>query len=158
MSGTTLYFLVIMGGISLGYRNFWCRYLCPYGALLGLLSLASPFKIKRDEDRCIHCHACSRNCPTLIDVEKKAVVSSPECFGCLTCLSRCPSEGALDIAVGAGKRKILRPLLYPLFLLVIFYLIIGSGMISGRWNSKIPYEEYRRILSSQVNSLSHPWR
>lgn len=158
MSQTTFRFLLIMGGLSLVYRNFWCRYLCPYGALLGLLSLISPFKIKRDESRCVHCHACSKNCPTLIDVENKAVVSSSECFGCLSCVSRCPSKGALDISVGAIKRKTLQPFLYPLFLLVVFYLIIGTSMVSGTWSSKIPHEEYRRILATDLNSMSHPGR
>jgi ferredoxin len=92
-------------------------------------------------------------------VEKKTVVSSPECFGCLTCVSRCPSEGALDISAGIlRKRKVLSPLLYPLLLLAVFSLIIGSSMVSGKWSSKITYDEYRRILSSDLNNLSHPGR
>jgi polyferredoxin len=156
MSGITFGFLIAVGGLSLVYRNFWCRYLCPYGALLGLLSVVSPFKIKRDEDKCVHCHACNENCPSLINVENKEVVSSPECFGCLTCVSRCPSKGALDISVGAVKRKIVHPVLYPLILLAVFYLIIGAAAVSGNWGSHIPYGEYTRIFSTSLESLVHP--
>jgi len=159
MSNATLFFLLAMGVLSLVYKNVWCRYFCPYGALLGLLSLISPFKIKRDEGKCVHCHACSSNCPTLIDVEKKTTVSSSECFSCLTCVSRCPSEGALDISAGGGmKRKALPGALYPVLLLLLFYTIIGSGIIGGKWKSQVTYEEYRRILSADMNSLGHPGR
>jgi hypothetical protein len=39
--------------LSVFIQNFWCRYLCPYGALMGLVSLLSPVKIRRDAEACI---------------------------------------------------------------------------------------------------------
>lgn len=147
MSTITLCVLIFLTAFSLIYKNFWCRYLCPYGGLLGLLSCLSPVKIRRNKDKCIHCLACSKNCPSLLDVEKKDVVTSPECFGCMTCVSKCPSEGALDITVKTGKkRKAFNPYLYPVLLVVIFYLVIGVGMATGKWHSQLPYEEYSRII------------
>jgi len=135
MSGTTFWSLCLIGGFSLVYKNFWCRYLCPYGALLGLLSFLSPAKIRREEEKCIHCGACSRNCPSLLQVEEKEVVSSPECFGCLTCVSHCPSAGALDITVGAGRtRKVFSPYIYAAALVLIFYLVIVAGIFTGHWH------------------------
>jgi polyferredoxin len=74
MSQTGFWSLLFIGGFSLLLKNFWCRYLCPYGALLGLLSSCSPVKIRRNEEKCIHCGACTRNCPTLLPVETKEVV------------------------------------------------------------------------------------
>jgi len=133
MSTLTLWILIALVGLSVLYKNFWCRYLCPYGALLGLLSRFSPFKIRRNEEKCIHCHACTSHCPTLIDVEKNDVIKSEECFGCMTCVSHCPSEGALDLSVRSGKKiRILRPYLYPVILIILFYLVIGIGMASGK--------------------------
>src|ERR1035437_7892023 len=38
--------LLVLGSILV--QNFWCRYLCPYGAMMGLVSLLSPVKIRRD--------------------------------------------------------------------------------------------------------------
>jgi polyferredoxin len=147
MSTLTMWILVALVVLSLFYKNFWCRYLCPYGALLGLLSRFSPFKIRRNEEKCIHCHACTSHCPTLIDVEKNEVIKSEECFGCMTCVSRCPSEGALDLSVRLGKKvRIISPSLYPMILIVLFYLVIGIGMVSGKWHSQIPYEEYQRLI------------
>lgn len=147
MSGATALSLVALAGLSAAYKNFWCRYLCPYGALLGLLSRLSPLKIRRNEAQCTHCGACSRNCPSMLDVEKSSAVKSEECFACLTCLSHCPSKGALDVA---SKKRSLNPYLYPVLLVTLFYLIIGLGAISGNWRSQVPYEEYKRILSVQA--------
>lgn len=147
MTLLTMWVLIAFGALSLLYKNFWCRYLCPYGALLGLLGRFSPFKVRRDEKKCIHCHACTQQCPALIDVENKAVVKSEECFGCLTCVSRCPAEGALDLTAGAGKKVLsVQPWLFPLLLLALFYLVIGIGAATDTWHSKIPYEEYQRLI------------
>jgi ferredoxin len=129
------------------YKNFWCRYLCPYGGLLGLLSRFSPFKVRRNEEKCIHCHACTQNCPTLIDVEKKEVVKSEECFGCLTCVSHCPAEGALELTASAGKKVgVVKPWLFPILLIVLFYLVIGIGVATDKWHSKIPNEDYQVLI------------
>ena len=157
MSTLTLWILVALVVLSLLYKNFWCRYLCPYGALLGLLSRFSPFKIRRNEEKCIHCHACTSHCPTLIDVEKNDVIKSEECFGCMTCVSRCPSEGALDLSLRLGKKvRTISPSLYPVILIVLFYLVIGIGMASGKWHSQIPYEEYQRLIPElQKDSTGH---
>jgi polyferredoxin len=43
-------FLVLRVAGSVGVQNFWCRYFCPYGALMGLVSLASPLRIRREPD------------------------------------------------------------------------------------------------------------
>jgi polyferredoxin len=147
MTTLTMGVLIALGALSLLYKNFWCRYLCPYGALLGLFSRMSPFKVRRNEEKCIHCHACTTHCPTMIDVEKKELVKSEECFGCLTCVSRCPSKGALELTAGVGKKiNVVRPWLFPIILIALFYLAIGIGMATDNWRSKIPYEDYQQMI------------
>ncbi len=147
MGQMTAIVLAVLVVLSVFVKNFWCRYLCPYGALAGLLSRVSPFKIRRNEEKCKHCHACSTHCPTMIDVENKAVVKSAECFGCLTCVSRCPSPGALDISLSTGKKvKPVKPWLFPVIAVFLFYLVIGIGILTGKWHSQIPYEEYQRLI------------
>ena len=155
MTTLTFWVLVVLAVLSLLYKNFWCRYLCPYGALLGIVSRMSPIKVRRNEEKCVHCHACTKHCPTLIDVEKKDVVKSGECFGCMTCVSRCPAPGALDMTVKAGSRmRVLTPYLYPVLLVALFYLVIGIGVLAGKWHSDIPYEEYQRLIP-QIQHLEH---
>jgi len=155
MSSITMGVLIALVALSILYKNFWCRYLCPYGALLGLVSRFSPFKIRRNEEKCVHCHACTKHCPTLIDVEQKAVVKSAECFGCLTCVSHCPAKGALDLTFKLGKKSgIVKPWLYPILILALFCLVIGIGMATDKWQSKIPYEEYQRLVPEVVKEYA----
>jgi len=143
----TLWVLITLAVLSVLYKNFWCRYLCPYGALLGLLSRLSPFKVWRNDERCTHCHECSAHCPTLIDVESKTVVKSEECFGCLTCMSHCPSPGAIVLTVRAGKKfSAVKAYLFPMLLVALFYLVIGIGVVTDKWHSKIPYEDYQQLI------------
>lgn len=152
---TTLTFvtLLILFTGSVFYKNLWCRYLCPYGALLGLLSFFSPLKITRNKNACIDCGKCSKNCPALLPVDKKIRVRSPECTGCLTCVSHCPAKGALDIAF--TKKKVLTPVLFAVLVVALFFGTIGIGMIRGRWHSAITPEEYRHIIP-EASTLEHP--
>ena len=83
-------FLGLGGGIvmstlalaSLFIQNFWCRYLCPYGALLGTVATASPLAIRRDSAVCIDCAKCARACPAALPVDRLVTVRSAECTVC----------------------------------------------------------------------------
>jgi len=153
MTLVTFITLVILFAASLFLKNFWCRYLCPYGALLGILSLCSPLKITRNEEACIHCGKCTKNCPSLLPVDKKIMVMSPECTGCLTCVSHCPAKGALDMSF--TKSRVLHPLVFAILVIALFFGAIGIGKIADRWNSAVTYEQYKRIIP-QTSRLEHP--
>lgn len=95
----TLVFVAIISIMSLFIRNARCRYLCPYGALLGLFSLLSPFKIRRNADSCIDCGKCAKNCPSNIPVDKLIQVRTVECTGCMTCVESCPVASTLTFSL-----------------------------------------------------------
>lgn len=153
MSGATAAVLGGLTALSLFYKNFWCRYLCPYGAFLGLLSCLSPLKITRSEEACTHCHRCTRNCPSGLPVEDKTRVRSPECTGCLTCVSGCPARGALEVALPRGRP--VRPLLYAALVVVLFFGITGGAKLAGKWRSGVTYGEYRALVPA-ASTLEHP--
>jgi len=153
MTTTTAISLSLLFVLSLFYRNFWCRYLCPYGALLGLVSLLSPLKITRNKEACIHCGKCTKNCPSLLPVEKLKSVRSPECTGCLTCVSHCPANNALDISL--ARKKALHPVLFACLVVAVFFGGIGIARLTGKWHSAVTYEEYQRIIP-QTGHLDHP--
>jgi ferredoxin len=72
--------------------RFWCRYLCPLGALLGLLSKVSILR-RTVNEHCTQCQACARVCPTgTIEAERGFASDSGECTMCLDCLAVCPHE------------------------------------------------------------------
>jgi polyferredoxin len=153
MTATAALTLLVLAALSLPVKNFWCRYLCPYGALVGLLSYLSPLKITRDEAACIHCKRCTRSCPQMIPVEEKLRVRSPECTGCLTCVSQCPARGALEVA--APKGRAVRPMVFVALVAVVFFGTIGAAKLTGHWQSSVTYEEYKALLPD-ASRFEHP--
>jgi polyferredoxin len=145
-STTTLFVVLFLTGLSLFYRNFWCRYLCPYGALLGLFSVLSPMKIRRDMDRCNGCRKCSQACPAGLPVHSRIAVRSPECTGCLTCAGECAKTSrALHMAPPFWK-GLFPGWFFPLLVVILFGLGVTTGMISGHWQTSLTYEDYQRLI------------
>ena len=153
MSLTTLVVLASLTFLSLFYKNFWCRYLCPYGALLGLASMVSPFKIRRDAVGCTGCQRCSNSCASDLPVHSCATVSSPECTGCLTCVANCPEQNVLAMQPAFWRRSV--PVwVFPVVVIFVFMAAIGAGMVSGHWYSSLSYSDYQRLIPL-VPYLSH---
>ncbi len=92
---TGLIVLGIFVVTSVFVPNFWCRFLCPYGALLGFVSLLSPARIRRKAEPCIDCGKCAKACPASLPVDKLLSIKSVECTGCMECVTVCPAESAL---------------------------------------------------------------
>ena len=142
-------FLVL---VSLVIRNFWCRFLCPYGALLGLLSLTGPLRVRRDPAACIDCGRCDRVCPASIRVSRAGPVRHPECVGCMGCVEACPREGCLSLAAG-GRALPFRA--FPLAVVGLFLLFYLGAVLTGRWETAIPPEMFRPLYQS-AGDLAHP--
>ena len=154
MSTTAAVVMGVLAALSLIYKNFWCRYLCPYGALTGLLGMLSPVKITRHEVACIDCNKCARACPNQLEPDTVLRVSSPECSGCMSCVGACPSNGALDAELKAGGLK-LRPVVYAAAVALVFFGVIWGAMLGGHWHSDVSYEQYRQLVP-QAGRLDHP--
>lgn len=87
--------LAILGvslGLSLFVERPWCKYACPYGAVLGLSNLFRVFSIRRSETTCKADGACSILCPMNIPVDSQTTVRDHQCISCLECTSEaiCP--------------------------------------------------------------------
>lgn len=142
MSSFTARVLIGLALLSILIRFFWCRYLCPYGALLGMTSWLSLLKIRRNPDTCIDCQECTRVCPMNIKVHKENTVLSDECNACLRCVEVCPVENTLTFSVTKSKGR-LRPAAYAFAIILLF---LGGSIIarlSGVWQNNIPTQEYR---------------
>jgi len=70
--------------------RFWCRVLCPAGALMGVMSGVSLFRIRRDVEKCTDCQKCLRHCHGGCDPHTELRVS--ECHVCMNCIPSCPED------------------------------------------------------------------
>lgn len=152
-SNLTLWVMGFLVLVSFFSRNFWCRYLCPYGALLGLVALVSPLRIRRDQSLCIACHKCEKVCPGAIRVAASSSINSPECLGCLECVAACPVDDCLTVSL-YGRRK-LPALLLPLGVLLIFFALWLWARSSGHWYSEIPLDVLKAYYQ-ESRILTHP--
>jgi len=79
-----------VGAMSLGEKRFWCRYLCPVGGLLTIVSRLNPFlkpKVQHDANH-RNCGACATICPEGINICKEKTFA--RCTKCFDCYSKCP--------------------------------------------------------------------
>ena len=148
ISTVAFFVLLTLIGLSLFIRNFWCRFLCPYGALIGLGSLFQLTKVKRNEESCIDCNACTRACPNKIDVAKKKAVRTVECTACLQCVEACPVNDTLNMTV--ATKKIDRWAL-PLGFFALFFIVVVIAKLTGHWESEITYDQYRYLIQLLEN-------
>jgi polyferredoxin len=156
--------LIVLGVLviaSLLIQNFWCRYLCPYGALLGITSLFSPLRIRRNVETCIDCAKCAKACPSALPVDKLITIKSAECTGCLECVAVCPAEGALQmglpqiVASPSLKSGRLPTWAFAVGVAAVFVGLIGFAKVEGYWNSDIPRAVYLQLVP-HANEASHP--
>ncbi len=141
-SGTTLSVLGFLAVMSVVVPAFWCRALCPYGALLGLVAWLSPVAVARDEASCVHCGRCAKACPMALPVDTLTRVSSPECQGCVECVGVCPVPGCLGVS--AANRRL------PWWVLAagtLAVLVVASVLADalGYWQSPLPPQMVRRM-------------
>jgi len=102
--GFLVLFLVAM---NLVIPRFFCRVLCPLGAMLGVLGRFSLWRIERDPDKCTNCGLCLKNCEAACDPHDR--LRKSECFVCFNCIEDCP-HGALRFAfLPRREHEIARP-------------------------------------------------
>lgn len=86
-------------------NRIWCKYFCPQGLIIGLISRAGRFALIRDPSLCAGCGTCSRNCSMSIDIAGGPVVNkSGDCVGCGVCVEACPNN-ALSMTTDYSQVK-----------------------------------------------------
>jgi polyferredoxin len=155
--------LIVLGVLVLAsvfLPNFWCRFLCPYGALLGLTSWLSPLRIRRSTETCIDCAKCARACPAALPVDKLAQIRSAECTGCLECVAVCPAQDTLALSLpkmiaAQPKRAALPAWAVAVGIAVLYLGVVGFAKATGHWQSPIPSSVYERLVPN-ANQAAHP--
>ena len=112
--GGFLLLCILIGSVFV--ERFFCRYLCPMGALFSALSRLRLFKILRRTNSCVSCGQCDRSCSMGIPVSGGARVTSGECIDCMRCTERCPqnalSSNASPVVAGTTAAVLMTGLYY----------------------------------------------
>ncbi len=143
ISRVALYSIAALIVLSIVVKNFWCRFLCPYGALLGFIGWLSPLKITRTKSTCIDCMLCTKACPANIAVHKAGRVWSDECMSCMACVQVCPVKETLEVRASKKGRAIPAWVVGTL-LVGLFVAVTGMAMITGHWQNSVDQSEYLR--------------
>jgi polyferredoxin len=89
--------IILVSGLFI--ERFWCRFLCPYAALmnvfqkLGELAGLKRRKVKRNLERCTDCGVCMLYCPMNLNISEAEYVHCPDCIHCGLCSDKCPKPG-----------------------------------------------------------------
>jgi ferredoxin len=150
--GITVMVLLVVGSVFI--QGLWCRYLCPYGALLGLFSWMSPVRIRRTADRCVDCSLCDQACMARLPISQLAVVRSVECTGCVDCLAVCPVQSTLELAAGPKRLGVST---YAAAVILLFQLGTVAARMTGVWHNDITEQEYvQRFQEMERPEYGHP--
>ena len=142
--------------LSVFVKNFWCRFLCPYGAMTGLVALVSPTRIRRNPEACIDCAKCAHACPAALPVDTALSIRSAECNACMSCVSVCPAAGALDLKIGLKKQNAaVPPLALAAGIVILFAGIVFYAQLAGHWHTRLPDEVYRELIPNAAG-YEHP--
>ncbi len=157
LGGTTAFVVLGLVIASMFVQNFWCRYLCPYGAFLGLASLLSPVRITRNLGTCIDCAKCAKACPSTLPVDKLVQIRSAECTGCLECIAVCPANNTLAVSlpVGLRTRRAIPVWTMAAGIAIVFFGLVGYAKITGQWNTELPQQVYLYLVPN-ANEQHHP--
>lgn len=164
ISGTAALIIAALVLMSMLVENFWCRFLCPYGALLGIASLLSPAKIRRDPQACIDCGKCARVCPAHLPVDELVQIRSAECTACVACVAACPAQDALQFALpprkaadpaSRWKRRTLGPAAMAAAIAYLFFGAVLWARATNHWQTNLPRSMYMQLVPN-ANDLNHP--
>lgn len=140
--GIAVFAVTLIG--SFFYDRFFCKYLCPMGAFLGIVGKIGYFRVRRNTETCINCRLCSKVCPVNINVDKIQDVKTAECLSCNECVNVCPVENTLLIA---GKKKgRIGSLSFTAVTFIALFAVAGITTVTGSFVWLMPTLGYEGSL------------
>lgn len=135
-----------LAGLGLIFRGSFCRWLCPYGALLGLLAKVGPTALVRDAAACTGCGRCRKVCP--MDLPVDAGPRPMECSGCASCVIACPTA-ARAVEFSFFGRKV------PWWLTAVgacavFFVAFVAASALGHWDARMPTAMLARLYAATL--------
>ncbi len=122
MPGLIILILIVIGMAV--QERFFCRFLCPMGAVFSLMPVLPVFSLRRKRENCLNgCSACTRRCPSDIELpEDGSAEVCGDCFQCQKCIDTCPKEN-ISCAVGVWRgNEVILTVIRAVLLLGLFLL------------------------------------
>jgi polyferredoxin len=98
------FLFVAVVALNLVRARFWCRFICPLGALLGVVGKNPLVRLQQDPEQCTNCQICVAQCQGGADPQLSDGWKPAECFYCWNCTSHCPSH-ALSFGRPSSSKK-----------------------------------------------------
>ncbi|MBI2301006.1 MAG: 4Fe-4S dicluster domain-containing protein [Armatimonadetes bacterium] len=132
--------------------RFFCRTLCPLGALLGWLSRFSLFRIHRNLDRCTDCDLCLRSCEGASDPH--SALRQSECFVCFNCIEDCPEDALTYSFFPTGTGQVREPDLNRRR--TVFAVVVGGLFAAFARGTGDTSSNFRRTCIRPPGSVAEP--
>lgn len=140
--------LTLIGIGAMFIERFFCRYLCPLGAVFSIISLLRGFKINKPNDKCGNCRLCTMQCSMGIKLYRTSKVNSGECINCMKCVGVCPRKNIYPSIYGVKCNSTLASA-------VAITAFTGIYTIGANAASAIEATPRPKIVASTARSLSH---
>jgi len=118
--GTLLLFAIVVASFFI--ERFFCRYLCPLGALFTLMSRLRIIKVHKTTEKCGSCKMCTNSCAMGIPLYKYERVDSGECIQCFKCISACHRNNATVKIVKKDVNMGVAAVVAVSFMIAVYYV------------------------------------
>jgi polyferredoxin len=107
--GTWLIATIFLSAVilNLAVPRFYCRFICPTGAMLGILSRIAIWRVGKTKNECTDCHLCEKNCEGACSPTSQIRIN--ECILCMNCLNECRHDLMTYQIVPSASGEILAP-------------------------------------------------
>lgn len=125
-----IFFIIIIAASALVER-FFCRYLCPLGAIFAVASKVKIAKILKPRSKCGNCRICTNSCAMGIPLYKADSINSGECINCLKCVTACPRKNVSLSVAGEDVRPLVAGALTVAAMTSMYYTGTFAANASG---------------------------
>lgn len=123
--GTVFLVGLLIGSIFV--ERFFCRYLCPLGAVFAIMSRLKFLRINKNKEHCGACRLCTKNCAMGIPLYQMDKVNSGECIMCMRCTSVCPRK---NTALCIGDTNVNKAVAGTVAVVAIASVALGSDALA----------------------------